>query len=75
MGVITMRTTKYFGPTVLAKLDDCSHPTMEEEIFGPILPVLAYKNEDEIDAPLLSNMNDHSGFMFSQNARNSSNVY
>ncbi len=41
-------TTKYFGPTVL-EVNDCSHPTMEEEIFGPILPVLAYKNEDEID--------------------------
>jgi len=41
--------TKYFGPTVLA-VDDSSHPTMEEELFGPILPVLAYTNENEIDA-------------------------
>ena len=41
-------TTNYFGPTVL-EVNNSSHPTMEEEIFGPILPVLSYQNENEID--------------------------
>ena len=37
----------YFAPTLL-ETDDLSHPIMKEEIFGPILPILSYKKEEEI---------------------------
>ncbi len=40
--------TNYFGPTVL-EVNNRSHPTMKEEIFGPILPILSYESEGEID--------------------------
>ncbi|MBF0313179.1 MAG: aldehyde dehydrogenase [Oligoflexia bacterium] len=38
------REERYIAPTLLAlQLDDFSHhPAMSEEIFGPILPILAY---------------------------------
>lgn len=40
--------TLYFGPTLL-EVDNAQHPTMAEEIFGPILPVLSYSNESELN--------------------------
>ncbi|MCW7942779.1 aldehyde dehydrogenase [Streptomyces hygroscopicus] len=40
------RTTKYMAPTVLADVDPTS-PVMQEEIFGPILPVVTVSGLDE----------------------------
>ena len=40
--------TRYIEPTLL-EVNDTSHPTMADEIFGPILPLLAYNKESEID--------------------------
>jgi aldehyde dehydrogenase (NAD+) len=37
---------RYLAPTVVS-LDSPDHPLMEEEIFGPILPVLAYRELEE----------------------------
>ncbi len=41
------RESKYISPTILNKVkwDD---PIMEEEIFGPILPVMDYQNLEEV---------------------------
>ncbi|HMA86206.1 MAG TPA: aldehyde dehydrogenase [Desulfosalsimonadaceae bacterium] len=36
----------YIAPTLLSDID-WSHPAMQDEIFGPILPVLPYDNLDE----------------------------
>jgi aldehyde dehydrogenase (NAD+) len=43
--------SRYFAPTVVADVswDD---PLMQEEIFGPVLPVLAYDNIDDVLAEL-----------------------
>lgn len=41
------REKKYFGPTVL-EVAERKHPTMDDEIFGPILPVMSYTNEETI---------------------------
>jgi aldehyde dehydrogenase (NAD+) len=38
----------YIAPT-LVKETSLDSPVMKEEIFGPILPILVYKNESEID--------------------------
>lgn len=43
------RASKYFEPTVL-EVKDCTHPTMADEIFGPILPVLTYTDENDLEA-------------------------
>ena len=40
--------TLFIEPTLL-EVSDTAHPTMADEIFGPILPVLAYDDEAEID--------------------------
>ena len=42
------RTTRYMGPTIMVDVT-LSDAVMKEEIFGPILPVIAY---DEIDEAL-----------------------
>lgn len=41
-----VREELYIAPTVV-KIDDRSHPLMSEEIFGPILPMMAYDNIEE----------------------------
>lgn len=41
------RSLKYIAPTILENVDPES-PLMQEEIFGPILPVLTYKTTDEV---------------------------
>lgn len=41
------RDSKYFGPTVL-EIENTQHPTMDDEIFGPILPVMSYTDEETI---------------------------
>jgi len=38
--------SRYISPTVLAEVDPAS-PVMQEEIFGPLLPVLKVKDMDE----------------------------
>jgi aldehyde dehydrogenase (NAD+) len=45
-GGVTDRASRYIAPTIL---DDVGldHPSMQEEIFGPILPVLTFDTLDE----------------------------
>jgi aldehyde dehydrogenase (NAD+) len=46
VGGDTDRSTKYIAPTVLADVDPAS-PVMQEEIFGPILPIVTVPDLDE----------------------------
>ncbi|MCT9075856.1 aldehyde dehydrogenase family protein [Streptomyces fulvoviolaceus] len=46
VGGVGDRTTKYLAPTVLADVDPKS-PVMQEEIFGPILPIVTVPGLDE----------------------------
>lgn len=41
------RAQKYIGPVLLA-LKDTSHPLMQEEIFGPVMPVIAFRNVEDV---------------------------
>lgn len=52
-------------PTVVKV--DSSHPVMQEEIFGPILPVFTYKNSSEMDSILAQHPNPLSFYVFSEN--------
>ena len=38
--------TKYFSPTLIADMNP-DDPIMKEEIFGPILPIIAYQDSEE----------------------------
>lgn len=46
MGGKTDAANRYIAPTLLDQVT-WQHPVMQEEIFGPILPVLTYGNIDE----------------------------
>lgn len=46
VGGASDRTTRYIAPTVLADVDPKS-PVMQEEIFGPILPIVTVAGLDE----------------------------
>ena len=43
------RTDRYFSPTILTNVNPDA-PVMQEEIFGPIFPVLTFKELDEVIA-------------------------
>ncbi|MES2503907.1 MAG: aldehyde dehydrogenase family protein [Myxococcota bacterium] len=40
-------TDRYFAPTLLEQVN-LQHPVMEEEIFGPILPIITFKTLDDV---------------------------
>lgn len=46
-GGIVDENTNYISPTLLVDVDTSS-PLMQEEIFGPLLPVLTYQQHEEI---------------------------
>lgn len=50
------RASRYIAPTILHNVD-FEHPSMTDEIFGPILPVLEYENID--DAIQMINKHSH----------------
>jgi len=60
---------KYIEPTIL-DLKDTKAQAMQQEIFGPILPIITYQKLDEV----ISYINDHSNplafYIFSENERN-----
>jgi aldehyde dehydrogenase (NAD+) len=59
-------STCFISPTILL---NCTHDMqiMQEEIFGPILPVLTFKNESEITRYLSNEEKPLALYIFSQN--------
>ena len=41
------KKTHYIAPT-LVEVNDLTNPLMQEEIFGPILPIIEYESEDKL---------------------------
>ena len=64
----TKREDLYIAPTVMEDVG-LSQPIMQEEIFGPILPVLTYKNSDEALNIIQTNPNPLSLYVFSSNKK------
>ncbi len=60
---------KYVAPTVLYPVD-WSDAIMEEEIFGPMLPVLVYDNLSEAIRIMKNKPKPLAGFIFSRNDEN-----
>ncbi len=59
---------RYLAPTVVP-LDSTEHPLMEEEIFGPILPVLAYRDLEEALALIAGRPRPLALYLFSRDRR------
>src|SRR5499426_2651924 len=57
---------RYFDPTILYPVD-WSDRIMQEEIFGPILPVLRYSNFSDVIATIKERPRPLAGYIFSQN--------
>jgi aldehyde dehydrogenase (NAD+) len=59
---------RYLDPTILYPVtwDD---PVMEEEVFGPILPIFAYKTLDEALSRIAGTPNPLAAFVFSRNQK------
>jgi len=57
---------RYFDPTILYPVD-WSDKIMQDEIFGPILPVLRYSNFSDAILTIKARPRPLAGFIFSQN--------
>ncbi|CAI8369961.1 MAG: NAD(P)-dependent benzaldehyde dehydrogenase [Flavobacterium sp. SCGC AAA160-P02] len=61
-------TQKYFEPT-LVEVKDFNSPLMQNEIFGPILPVYGYEDFDEIDGIIKKYKNPLALYIFTKNIK------
>ncbi|MFM2433020.1 MAG: hypothetical protein RLZZ511_4234 [Cyanobacteriota bacterium] len=73
IGAQTDAAQRYIAPTVLDNVtwDD---PVMQDEIFGPILPVLTYDNLDEAIAQVIDRPKPLALYFFSNNAKHQDQV-
>lgn len=65
---------RFIEPTLL-EVNDKTHPTMADEIFGPILPVLAYDDEAEIDEIVAQFERPLGFYVFSKRSRFIQNLF
>lgn len=56
----------YISPTLI-DAPNIENPIMQEEIFGPILPIITYNTEKDIEAIILHNDTPLSFYIFSKN--------
>jgi len=57
---------RYVQPTILTEVSK-EHRVMQEEIFGPVLPVISYERQEEIDEWLTHFPNPLAFYLFSKN--------
>ncbi|MCT4613502.1 MAG: aldehyde dehydrogenase family protein [Marinifilaceae bacterium] len=62
----TNKTQRYIEPTILNNID-IDDAIMQEEIFGPLLPVLAYENIDEAFALIKNIEKPLAAYLYSNN--------
>lgn len=67
----TKKDDRYFGPTILEHVKD-SDAVMQEEIFGPVLPVITYKNDQEAIEWIEKNPYPLALYMFTNNKKTAS---
>ncbi|MBD3581213.1 aldehyde dehydrogenase [Flavobacterium selenitireducens] len=67
------RESRFIAPTLLDETDGES-PVMREEIFGPILPVVGYDNESDLDAIIGRYEKPLSLYVFSDDRSESSRI-
>jgi aldehyde dehydrogenase (NAD+) len=64
-GGITDESDLYLSPTCVL-LTQTDNPILNEEIFGPVLPVIAYRNEEEVVAFIRMNEKPLAVYLFSR---------
>lgn len=69
----THREKRYISPTVLDHVT-WEDAVMQEEIFGPILPILVYKNLDEAIQKVIEGEKPLSAYIFSNNAKEQTKI-
>jgi len=68
IGGKTDKNSNYIAPTIINE-PDLESEVMKGEIFGPILPVISYKNDNHIDAILSKYGKPLSFYIFSKNRK------
>ena len=63
----TDRSQKFIEPTILDEVSP-QQPLMKEEIFGPILPVIGFRNPEEALAIIQENPNPLAFYLFTKDA-------
>ncbi|MEL0456285.1 aldehyde dehydrogenase [Flavobacteriaceae bacterium SZ-1-7] len=58
---------KFIGPTIMDQ-PDLDNPVMNEEIFGPLLPILTFENESDIEKVIWHFEKPLSLYVFSKNS-------
>lgn len=69
----TDRENKYIAPTIVEGITE-SDPIMQEEIFGPILPVLEFDNLDEAISTINSRPKPLALYLFTSKRKNQQRV-
>lgn len=64
----TNREKLYISPTILDGIS-WEHNIMQEEIFGPILPILTYKNYEEAIQKVIDGEKPLAAYLFSNNSK------
>lgn len=59
---------RYISPTILNDLD-FSHPVMDDEIFGPILPVIGFDNVESVIAEVKNRPKPLACYVFTKNKK------
>lgn len=67
MGGESDASTRYIAPTLL-HVQTLQHPSMQEEIFGPVLPIITYDSVEETDAIICTFEKPLALYVFSQSA-------
>ena len=67
-GGITDEVTKYVSPTIIKDVKP-EDSIMQEEIFGPVLPVIDYENFEEVYGIIEQNPNPLSAYIFTQDKK------
>lgn len=68
-----VRSERYIEPTLLTAVPQGAR-IMQEEIFGPLLPIMSYRNLDEVIAMINSHPRALAMYIFSRNNKNIENL-
>lgn len=62
------KSIRYFEPTIL-EVSSAQDKILDDEIFGPILPIMTYSSDDELDIILKRSKNPLAFYVFTNNKK------
>jgi len=68
IGGVTDAAQRYIAPTVIDNVTN-DHPAMQEEIFGPIMPIIGYNKFDEVIAHINAGERPLAMYLFSNDVK------